>query len=135
MEETVDVRHLLGTPVGRELILLAGPDPHQMEQIARQGRFPIYDGPRTDDPRELRAARVGSRRSLVVIRCIPEVEGILDRSAFFPHVELAYAADRVVYVGPRGAVRVWPQTENAFLRITAGRLQVRQCSGATVRRT
>lgn len=134
MTESVEAHKLLGAATRKHLILLAGPNQAAMETMAHRAGIETHTDHRVDQVEPLRNRVRASARSLAVIRCIPEVEGVLDRAAFGPYHELAYGADRVVYVGPHGAALVWPQPEGArtFLRVHQGRLQVQQ-SADTVR--
>lgn len=122
------VHRMLGRPSEKKkkLILLAGPDGGHLERVAVSAGFRVHTNPRVSDPDELRRFMEENRCSLVAVRCIPEIEGVLDRSAFTPYVGLAYAATRVVYAGPSGAVLVWPQRDDRFLRISSGVLQAQR---------
>lgn len=138
----VSAHHLLGRANSGELVFLVGPDASRMRELAGKSGIPVKDtmahAASESDIEMLRGITEMSGMSALVIRCIPEVEGILDRSAFHPHHEIAFAADRVVYAGPQGAVLVWPQREGTTVRVSRdGGLQVRQkldvvASGETV---
>lgn len=126
----VSAHHLLGKPNDGELVLLVGPNGDRLRDMATKSKIPLKDtranASNESDVEMLRGIVDMSGMSALVIRCVPEVEGILDRSSFHPHHELAFAADRIVYAGPDGAILVWPQRDGTSMRIDGGRLQVRQ---------
>lgn len=127
----VSAHHLLGKPGDGEIVFLVGPDGDRLRELANRSQIPLKDtqtnASTENDVEMLRGIVEMSGMSALIIRCVPEVEGILDRSAFHPHHELAYAADRVVYAGPQGAVLVWPQREGTTIRVGRnGSFQIRQ---------
>jgi hypothetical protein len=120
------VQGLLGSASDGELILLAGPDyPRMIDMIQVSGMAHI--DPRGVDIEVLRARVDMSGESLVAISSMPEIEGALDRSAFDRRlIDIAYAADRVVYCGMGGGVLMWPNRTGARMYLSGGRLSVVQ---------
>lgn len=119
--------HLLGKANEGNLILMAGPDYRRMMTLAEAAGMATLTPRHVTDIESLKLRVELSRESVVVIASMPEVEGRLDRSAFERNlIDLAYAADRVVYAGTQGAVLVWPQSEETRTTLRNGRVTVHQ---------
>lgn len=121
--------HLLGDAREPELILLAGPNYSRIQEIIRKTSFAFDMRPYTYDmtPEGLKAEAVRKGEPIVIISSLPEVEGRLDRSAFDGRLtDLAYAADRVIYVGMTGAALVHPIAPGTRQEIRNGHLVVSQ---------
>lgn len=121
--------HLLGDGREPELILLAGPNYQRIQEIIRKVSFAFDMRPYTYDmtPEGLKAEAVRRGEPIVIVSSLPEVEGRLDKSAFDGRLtDLAYAADRIVYVGMTGAALVHPITPGTRQEIRNGNLTVTQ---------
>lgn len=121
--------HLLGDGRQPELILLAGPNYQRIQEIIRKVSFAFDMRPYTYDmtPEGLKAEAVRRGEPIVVVSSLPEVEGRLDKSAFDGRLtDLAYAADRIVYVGMTGAALVHPIAPGTRQEIRHGNLTVIQ---------
>jgi hypothetical protein len=119
--------HLLGDASHPELILLAGPDHSRIREIVARVGFVFDMRPFSADfdVDALKAEVAREGQSIVVFASMPEVEGRLDRSAFDGRlVDLAYAADRIVYVGTTGAALVHPASEGIRQEVRNGNLAV-----------
>jgi hypothetical protein len=116
---------ILGRPDRGELILMVGPAYTRMKMTAEGAGFETRDASGVTDPEELRAGLAASGKSLVVLASAPEVEGRLDRAAFGPLVNLAYAANRVVYGGTQANVVLHPVSPGTEMTINNGTLSVR----------
>lgn len=119
--------HLLGRVADGNLILMAGPDHQRMMALAESAGMAVLAPRNVSDIEALKMRIDLSHESVVVIASMPEIEGRLDRSAFERNlIDLAYAADRVVYAGTQGAVLVWPQVEESRVTLRNGRITVHQ---------
>jgi len=119
--------HLLGDATRPALILLAGPDYSRIREIISIAGIAFDMRPFSSDvdvdALKAEVAREGS--AIVVFVSMPEVEGRLDRSAFDGRlVDLAYAADRVIYVGTTGAALVHPAADGIRQEVRNGNLVV-----------
>lgn len=120
--------HLLGDASHAGLTLLAGPDYHRIREIVAKAGIAFDMRPFSSDVDvdALKAEAVRDGSAIVVFASMPEVEGRLDRSAFDGRlVDIAYAADRIVYVGTTGAALVHPAVEGATQEVRGGNLVVR----------
>lgn len=123
----VGAHHLLGRSNERLLILLVGPEYGQMQQMAALAGIEVCEARTVTDPMLTKLDVTLNGRSLALIASVPEVEGILDRSAFGPHLmDLAYAVDKVVYCGQSGGVLVHPQTPGTHVEVRSGAVHVDQ---------
>lgn len=125
----VSPHHLLGDAQKPDLILLAGPNYGRIREIIGKASFAFDMRPYTYDmtPEGLKAEAVRKGEPIVVTSSLPEVEGRLDRSAFDGRLtDLAYAADRVIYVGMTGAALVYPIAPGTRQEIRNGNLIVQQ---------
>lgn len=121
--------HLLGDVREPELILLAGPNYERIKEIIRQVSILFDMRPYTYDmtPEGLKAEIARTGDSIAIVSSMPEVEGHLDRSAFDGRLtDLAYGADRVVYVGMNAAALVHPVTPGTRQQVRNGILTVTQ---------
>lgn len=119
--------HLLGDAREPELILLAGPNYPRIKEIINQISFAFSVRPYTYDmtPEGLKAEAARMEAPIVIVSSLPEIEGRLDRSAFDGRlVDLAYGADRVVYVGMTGAALVHPIAPGLRQEVRGGNLVV-----------
>lgn len=119
---------LLGHVDAGELILTVGPEYQRMQQTAAEAGIQVRRASQVwDNMQSLKAGVAVSGKSLALTASASEVEGILDRSAFGPHItEMAYDVDRVVYFGSGGAVVVHPVSPGTCLEVRGGVLRVRQ---------
>lgn len=132
--------HLLGDATKAELILLAGPDYERIKEIVRQVSYVFDMRPYSYDvsAEALKDEIARNGNPIVILSSMTEVEGRLDRSAFDGRLtDLAYAADRIVYVGMTGAALVHPTSPGTTMSVRNGHLQVHQsldvvASGETV---
>ncbi|AXH66362.1 hypothetical protein SEA_SATIS_213 [Streptomyces phage Satis] len=121
--------HLLGDSRRAALILVAGPNYRRIQEIVTKVGI-VFDMRHYSSDVDVSAlkdeiAREG--RPIVVFASMAEVEGRLDRSAFDGRLtDLAYAADRIVYVGVTGAALVHPATPGTRQEIRNGNLTVIQ---------
>lgn len=123
----VDAHHLLDKANKGLLILLVGPEYQRMQQMAAQAGIEVQEASSVQDPALTKLHATLNSRSLALIASVPEVEGILDRSAFGPHlVDLAYAADKVIYCGTSGAVLIHPQPSSTHIAIRSGTVHIDQ---------
>lgn len=121
--------HLLGDASHPALILMAGPDHNRIREIvAKAGiAFDMRPFSRDVSADALKDETVRDGSAIVVFASMPEVEGRLDRSAFDGRLtDLAYAADRIVYVGTTGAALVYPTTPGTRQEVRNGNLTVIQ---------
>lgn len=123
----MSAHHLLGKSNEGNLILVAGPDHRRMYGMAEAAGISVLDPRNVTDIESLKTRISLSRESVAVVASMPEIEGTLDRSAFDRRlIDLAYAADRVVYAGLLGAVLVWPQHPDTRTTVRNGRVSVHQ---------
>ena len=120
MIESSDEHGLIGPPDGGQLVLLVGPAYERMLQTAAGTGIPVQCAGYVRDYAALKAVTATSGRTVIVLASVSEVEGILDRSAFGPHTEVAYLADRVIYGGMQGDVPVWPLESGLGLEVRGG---------------
>lgn len=125
--------HLLGDADAPRLILMAGPVHDRIKEIIRVAgiAFRFVHISQVEDVEALKAGISIQQDATVVFAALPEIEGTLDRSAFQSRVnpmliDLAYAADRVIYVGTTGAAMVHPMASGTTLRVRHGNLSVSQ---------
>lgn len=121
--------HLLGDATQPALILLAGPDYARIREIVTKAgiAFDMRHFSSDVDVDALKAEVAREGKPVVVFASMAEVEGRLDRSAFDGRLtDLAYAADRVVYVGTTGAALVHPCSPGTRQEIRNGHLTVIQ---------
>lgn len=126
---TLAAHHLLGTVDEGNLILLAGPDYPRVLQLVRASGIPYVEAHETGDPEVMRERARLRSESLVVIASIHEIEGPLNRWAFDSSrclVNLAYAADRIVYAGLNGVAQAWPEKTDVRATVESGTLKVLQ---------
>lgn len=121
--------HLLGDASQPALILMAGPDYSRIREIVSKAGIAFdvrhFSGDVDVDALKAEVAREG--RPIVVFASMAEVEGRLDRSAFDGRLtDLAYAADRIVYVGTTGAALVHPIASGTRQEVRHGNLTVIQ---------
>lgn len=121
--------HLLGDAAHPALILMAGPDYKRMREIISIAGIAFdmrhFSGDVDLEALKAEVSREGS--AIVVFASMAEVEGRLDRSAFDGRLtDLAYAADRVVYVGTTGAALVHPIAPGTRQEVRNGHLTVIQ---------
>lgn len=122
----VGAHHLLGRPDESLAILLVGPAYGRMQQMAAMAGIEARDAGRLQvaDVQMLRTGVMISGKSLVFLGSVPEVEGLLDRSAFGVHLtSLAYAVDRVVYANEGGAVLVHPHAAGDWNEVRGGAIR------------
>lgn len=118
---------LLGHADAGELILMVGPEYGTMQQRAAEAGIKVRDASCVRDVQTLKVGLALSGRSLALIASTPEVEGVLDRTAFGPGLTgLAHAADRVLYFGASGAVLVHPVKAGTRLEVHGGVLRMHQ---------
>lgn len=121
--------HLLGSASSAALILLAGPHHGRIQEIVSKAgiAFDMRPFSADVDVDALKAETVREDRPIVVFASMPEVDGRLDRSAFDGRLtDLAYAADRIVYVGMTGAALVHPIAPGTRQEVRNGHLTVIQ---------
>lgn len=120
--------HLLGKANDGNLVLLAGPDwPRILGLVEGSGlRYVKASGlAEVEEVAELKKEIADKNQTIVVIASMPEVEGRLDRSTFERNlINLAYAADRVIYAGHRAAILVWPEAKGTRRALKGGHLVV-----------
>lgn len=121
--------HLLGDASQPALVLMAGPDYSRIREIVSKAgiAFDMRHFSSDVDVDALKAEVAREGRPIVIFASMAEVEGRLDRSAFDGRLtDLAYAADRIVYVGTAGAALVHPTTPGTRQEVRHGNLTVIQ---------
>lgn len=122
--------HLLGGENDGNLVLLAGPDYARiLDLVLASGlRYKKAEGLASKaDIAPLKEDISRTGQSVVVIASMPEVEGRLDRFSFERNlIDLAFAADRVVYAGKRAAVLIWPEAQGTRRSLVGGHMSVTQ---------
>lgn len=127
MGELGGAHFLLGMAEPGELILMVGPEYGRMQQKAAEAGIEVREASKVQDVQTLKAGLAITGRSLALIASTPEVEGVLDRSAFGPNLtDLVYSVDRVVYFGASSNVLVHPTKPGTRLEMHGGALRVHQ---------
>ena len=124
VEEMQEPHQLLGKRNGGELVLLAGPNVNTMRAMVAKAQMIEHLDVRMNNEDILRGRIVAHGISIVCIRSIPEVEGMLTRASLDPYHHLAYAADRVVYTGSEEAIQIHPKRHDEAFFIRNGRLVI-----------
>lgn len=123
---------LLGKVSDGNLVLLAGPDFTRILTLVEASGMDYRNVVDLSDEQvdDLKAIAADRMRSVALVASMPEIEGRLDRSSFDPRLlHAAYAADRVIYAGPRAAVLIWPEAKGTQRTIRNGNTVVRQTIG------
>lgn len=126
MSSSATARLMLGRPDKGDLILLAGPAHDAMKQLAASAGIEVRELRPEQGIWDLKAAVARQGRSLALIARIPEIDGLLDRSAFGRDLsDLAHRVDRVLYGGTTGTVLVHPLPRGTRMCLTDGVLHMR----------
>lgn len=105
-----------------ELILFIGPNHKRMQVQAGMAGLRVQQASDVRSVEILKWRLDASDQTVIVMASAPEVEGILDLSAFGRHTELAYAADKVVYFGLEATVFLHPVEPGTYLEVRGGHL-------------